>query len=118
MHKLKLYLMEQDEAHGRSFAYQRRLAAFMGRGPTYLSRQLAGGRPFSEQDAIAIEQFTNGEVKAKDILPNVDWDCRCRRTLRKLSEQDAKRKTRILSKKAAQVLPKKTARILDTRDSA
>lgn len=53
--------------------YKGQLAEALGRAPSYLSRQLAGDRSFTERDAIGIEKYTGGQVRCEDVLPDVDW---------------------------------------------
>lgn len=67
MKKLIAFLEKQSPG------YKAQLAEAINRPASYLSRQLSGDRSFTERDAIAIEKYTNGEVRCEDILPDVDW---------------------------------------------
>lgn len=67
MKKLKQFLGKQPSG------YKTQLAAAMKRPPSYLSRQLAGIRAFTADDAIAIERYTKRQVRCEDILPDLNW---------------------------------------------
>lgn len=53
--------------------YHTRLAEAIGRPSSYFWRQLNGMRPFTAEDAIKIEKYTQGQIRCEDILPGLDW---------------------------------------------
>jgi DNA-binding transcriptional regulator YdaS (Cro superfamily) len=67
MQKLITFLAQQP------VGYRSKLARAIGRPPTYFWRQCAGIRPFTPEDAIKIEKYTQGQVRCEDILPDIDW---------------------------------------------
>ncbi|CAG9195795.1 hypothetical protein PSP6_160106 [Paraburkholderia tropica] len=49
-----------------------RLAAFLHVSPSYLSQMAHGTAPISEKRCVAIEKWTQGDVRRQDLRP-VDW---------------------------------------------
>lgn len=50
----------------------KKLAAFLGVSPSYLSQMVSGKSPISEKRCVLIEQFTAEKSARRDLRPH-DW---------------------------------------------
>ncbi|MCL4664465.1 YdaS family helix-turn-helix protein [Burkholderia multivorans] len=50
----------------------KKLAAFLGVSPSYLSQMASGESAISERRCVLIERFTGGKLTRRDLRPD-DW---------------------------------------------
>lgn len=50
----------------------KRLAAFLGVSPSYLSQMASGESSISERRCVLIERFSSGKLSRRDLRPD-DW---------------------------------------------